>query len=48
MQTAGVDIRLSVPLTLDGMTAAQMGSRAHPGIKAHQKISKSLVKLLKE
>ena len=48
MQTAGVDIRLSVPLTLEGMTAAQMGSRAHPGIKAHQKISKALVKLLKE
>ena len=44
----GIDIRFAVPLTLDGMKKQDMGSRAHPGVKAHQKISKALVKLLKE
>lgn len=44
----GIPVRFSVPLTLDGMKKQDMGSRAHPGLKAHQKISKSLVKLLKE
>lgn len=47
-RSEGIDIRFSVPLTLEGMTGCQMGSRAHPGIKAHQKISKALVKLIKE
>ncbi len=44
----GIAIRFSVPLTLDGMKKCEMGSRAHPGLKAHQRISKSLVKLLKD
>ncbi len=43
----GIDVRFHVPLTLDGMSKAEMGSRAHPGIKAHQKISKALVRLMK-
>lgn len=45
---AEVGIRFAVPLTLDGMSKQEMGSRAHPGVKAHEKISKALVKLLKE
>lgn len=44
----GIHIKFAVPLTLDGMTKQDMGSRAHPGLKAHQKISKALLKLLKE
>ncbi len=44
----GIPIRFSVPLTLDGMKKCEMGSRAHPGLKAHQRIRKALVKLLKE
>lgn len=48
MKGEGVDICFSVPLTLDGMTKEEMGSRAHPGIKAHQKISRALVQLLKD
>lgn len=44
----GIPIKFAVPLTLDGMKKQDMGSRAHPGLKAHQKISKTLVKLLKE
>lgn len=42
-----IDITFAVPLTLDGMKKADMGSRAHPGLSAHRKISKALVKLLK-
>lgn len=43
----GISIEISVPLTLDGMKKQDMGSRSHPGLKAHQKISKALVKLLR-
>ncbi len=46
-QAEQIDIRFSVPLTLDGMTTCQTGSRAHPGVKAHEKISKELVRLIK-
>lgn len=42
-----INIRFHVPLTLDGMTKEEMGSRAHPGLLAHQKISEAIVKLLK-
>lgn len=43
-----IPIRFSVPLTLDGIKKADLGSRAHPGIKAHEKIARALIKLLNE
>lgn len=44
----GIDILFSVPITLDGMKKQDMGSRAHPGLNAHRKISKALIRLLKK